>query len=272
MRLAKYSARAYVCFALTLPLGVSLHASTIATATGYVSYSTPQVQLAPETCNQTNPASVSCAITNFPYADGTSAATAMETAVDISIDAEANGGSSAIGGSGYFSASATFTESFTFTPDSDQDAVTQIQYNLVFGGGGSGSQGNTYSTGDASVTFDGSMLFGSFSSFGFFETDVITKPYTGGTFDVTGRVEAEAGGDYYGGGAADASLELRSITMLDAQGRLVAGTITDAVPEPAFWPAGLLALGLVVLVKRRGVGESRLEPIDSSPRALTWLM
>jgi len=84
----------------------------------------------------------------------------------------------------------------------------------------------------------------------------LTQPYDGsGSFQDTGRITASAGAENAEASSAGADLWIVSITMLDAQGQVVTGTLANAVPEPAFWPiSGLIGLGLVLLGKRRTAG------------------
>lgn len=251
MRVKSSIAGRCVCCALSFPLCLTLHASTIGTVTASVSYEAfPGDFYVP--CSQTDPSSASCVL-SYPQVDSRSSATAADGDIAVNVlgatsglateDAEAN-------------ALASFTQLFTFTPYNGQDAPTAVQYDLWYVSNAGGDEAGS------TATFNGVRL----NSSGGPNLQTITQPYSGGTFQSAGQVTAGASGQgLYGDGVgfANAELHVLSITMLDAQGNAVAGALVDppdAIPEPVSSPlTGLLGLALVILfAKRRATFSSRI--------------
>jgi len=222
----------------TLPM--ILHASTITNVTARVFYTTPQATFGPVECNQADPSSASC---NLNYPNYSMEALSSATAVDWDITAKTVAGVSVVGANSNASAIAGFADTYTFTPSNNQDAIAQVQYSLFM-------NANSGDDNHMEVTFNGDELFDGHDAGGH-NPITITAPYSGGAFNVGGAIEADVTGTNEGDGLADVELVLRNITMLDANGQVVAGTL-DPVPEPAFWPAtGLTGFALVLLGKRR---------------------
>ncbi|HLJ12963.1 MAG TPA: hypothetical protein VKV15_00585 [Bryobacteraceae bacterium] len=240
-------AHRYAYCALAFPLCLTLQASTMATVTADAFYSAPGISYS-FPCSQTSqsdPASASCVLNSSAYPQVDYRASA--TVADGEISATVGGGAVAVNSRADTDALAGFTDSFTFTPDNGQNAPAAVQYVLV--------QGVYSSSSDAqsTATFNGVPIGSCFLNAGceqFFPV-TITQPYSGGTFESSGQVTASFQFQNGEDGGAAAGLWVESITMLDARGQPVAGTLVPA-PEPAFWPSiGLLSLGLGLFAKRQ---------------------
>lgn len=233
--------------------GAMLRASTITTVSTSATWTTHSAdgiyQGFYTTCSDTDPAASSCVSSDpaVSFANGI----ANASAADGNISAYALGAAGGPAADGRANASASFHQLFTFTPNIGQNTATRVEFNLWYGLNLEGDAAGGY------VTFDGLNL----APNGYGSTQEIVLPYTGGAIVVTAQAAAGADGqDGYGNaaGIASAGLELLGMTMLDANGAPVAGTLVDPpeailVPEPDLAPmlAMLLPALLFAAKKRR---------------------
>src|SRR5579872_4064271 len=247
MKFTSSIAHRYISCAFAFPLCMTLHASTIATVSARAFYSTPAISwnIPCSQTSQTDPASASCVLNSsaYPQADYNASATVADGDVTVNVL-----GGTSVRAAAEANVLASFIDSFTFIPDNGQNAPTQVQYALLYGGN---------STSDVPMgileTFNGAQILqgGGGESFVDHGLTSITQPYSGGTFESAGQITADFEFDSGDAGFAFAELQVRSITMLDAQGQAVAGTLVPT-PEPALWPlTGLLGVGLALFAKRR---------------------
>src|SRR5579872_269315 len=245
-----------------LPLCVGLHASTIATVSGIASYDSPGGYYIP--CSQTSqadPATASCSFNSRQ--DWQAAYSITATASDGEASIRASGGAEAILALGGGDGTASFTDTYMFTQNAANPA-TQVQYAFRYfyfpeaTGAWAMATLNGVDPGAPGTRSDPISQF----------LWYLTQPYDGsGSFQVTGTLKGGAGGENYETSEVDADLQIVGITMLDANGQIVAGTLTeqadpDPVPEPAYWPVtGLVGLALALVGKRR-----RLQT-DTQPRS-----
>ncbi|HLJ13654.1 MAG TPA: hypothetical protein VKV15_04100 [Bryobacteraceae bacterium] len=165
---------------------MTLHASTIATVSARAFYSTPAISwnIPCSQTSQTDPASASCVLNSsaYPQADYNASATVADGDVTVNVL-----GGTSVRAAAEANVLASFIDSFTFIPGNGQNAPTQVQYALLYGGS---------STSDVPMgileTFNGAQILqgGGGESFVDHGLTSITQPYSGGIFESAGQITA----------------------------------------------------------------------------------
>ncbi|MGH9663550.1 MAG: hypothetical protein ACRD9L_03895 [Bryobacteraceae bacterium] len=224
--------------ALLLTISACCQASLVTHADGfgvYYFYLNGLPQLGNVRCDTSGSSSDAVCDMNGAAYNGYIGGYAEGTALPDTITAFAVAGSAEGGSSMEVHSFASFAEQYSFAPDPGQNPATQVQLfvsSLLFGDAYYGT------------TLDGTSIGpGNF---------YLTQPFNGVGFGYSGTVQVSvfAESPYGGDGEMYDVLRIAQITMLDASGAPVKGTLT-LVPEPALGVlAGLLACAC--LLRGRG--------------------
>lgn len=138
-------------------------------------------------------------------------------------------------------ASASFFDTYEFTAEDGQVPATQVLFWVIVSGHVHGSL--------VGGAFDGYTFYeDGYSAHGLIGLRPIIIPYNGTPFDSDGTLEFSLGSDDGYISYGDALIKVQSITMLDAAGNPVAGTLR-LVPEPAYWPVVAFVIGFAAIAR-----------------------